>query len=169
MNNYIEFINNIKQKCSPEWLMPSQERIYLSLMNSLQTHKVLNIWGHNGVGKTLLGWILHNANFGVYYSECPDFNSGVPSRLILDNFDPSRQKLRAIRTEMMLNNVEKVLVITNTPPEDDIFSFELSLNDEDKQKAKHNLYHYMDFQIVNEKPKSNLHDLIRFNLTKEVV
>ena len=67
-----EVENQIKLLSDPSWLMPSQSTVYQELFPFLGAlHRVVNVYGLQGVGKTFLTHMLHKEK-RVDYVASPD-------------------------------------------------------------------------------------------------
>ena len=158
---YLELINIIKKNYDKSWLTPSQFNIYGKLTTKFNAHKIINIFGTSGVGKTFLGWVLSEYFQGCYAQKTEELESNKVN--ILDNYSFKKQKIRALLPLLKIQSVPKILVITDKKVQDDITSLELVFDFEDKAKFKNNLWKHCQF--VFNKEKNDMHSLIKFNLT----
>jgi hypothetical protein len=162
MSKYIELQNRIKTEATLEWLTPSQKAIYENVTKGLKTHKIVNIYGAHGVGKTFLGWILAKEHEAEYFASHDDLQSALVA--VLDNFDSDRRKVRRLRAQMHSLDIRQLFLITHRKVEDEIPAFELQFTEADRTQFKRNLFLFLDFQVVKEEETDNMHDLIMANI-----
>ena len=158
--NYIELTNNIKENYTVDWLTPSQAQLYEKLTKKFKVHKIINIYGSIGVGKTFLGWNLADYFDGNYAQKIESLESNNIN--ILDNCSNNRNFVRSLLPIMVQKSIKKIFVITDNQVRDDYVSFELKLSNEDKKVFKHNLWEKFDLNFT--KDKNDMHSLIKFNI-----
>lgn len=160
--NYQELTNRIKETFSEEWLTLSQRELYEKLVYGYKTHKVLNVYGKQGVGKTFLAWNLSRKMNGIYTNNLEI--DVVGKIVILDNYKNSRTDIRNLFTFIQLSRIIKIIVITNAKAQDDIVSLELKFTDQDKKIFKANLFRHLFLNFLKEGSEDNMHQLIKNNL-----
>ena len=164
MINYQELTNRIKDTFSDDWLTPSQTKIYRKLINGYKTHKIINIYGKPGVGKTFLGWNL-NEKFHPDSTYTKDIEaSSAKSIVILDDYRYTKNEIRKLFPIMQFNNISKIFLITSSKAQDDIVSLELKFTENDRKAFKHNIFVNLCIKFEAEKPNWNMHNLIKNNL-----
>jgi ABC-type cobalamin/Fe3+-siderophores transport system ATPase subunit len=159
MSQYIDIINNIKEKSTSDWLTHSQREVYTQISVRYQTHKVINLYGSDGVGKTFIRWICCKELNFPQATDISDLKN--VDTVILDNFQPSRSQSRALRPLMQQNNIERIIVLTRQKIPDDIIHIELDLDIDDVREFRHNLYMYLNIQYQDDVFHTNLHDMIK--------
>jgi len=160
--NYYDFINKVKENYSVEWLTPSQQAVFQMISQVYKFHEIINVYGHVGVGKTFLSWVIEKELSGFYIDNISEMeDSGL---LIIDNCSNRRKNIREIIQESMLYEIDNIIIITDKKANDDIFSIELSLTDEDKTCFKNNLWRQFNLNFEHESPECNLHNLIKSNI-----
>ena len=160
--NYQELTNRIKANFTEEWLTPSQQQIFLKLLNGFKTHKIVNVYGKQGVGKTFLAWNL-SAKLEATFTRTLDINSSE-ELIVLDDYKHSRSDIRHLFSHIQLRKISKVFIFTSLKAQDDIVSFELNFTEQDKKIFKSNIYRYLGINFAKETPNDNMHKLIKNNL-----
>ena len=86
----------IRDRADISWLTPSQKVVWNSIIEfDGPPHRVINIYGGEGTGKTFLGWIMERENYATYmnWSETP--KPQFP-RLVVDEAKYDRTSTREI-------------------------------------------------------------------------
>jgi ABC-type Na+ transport system ATPase subunit NatA len=149
MSEYIEVVNRIKKNFSKDWLTPSQMRAFEELTTFLSPpHRVINIFGEKGAGKTFLGWVLQKEGVGIYVHSYEDLIESQRS-LILDNYSNRRKLVRRIRNDLEMKNIGNIVILTRHAAEDDIPCIEVRLTEDDIRVAKANLYR-VDIKVTDD-------------------
>jgi len=163
MRTYTQLLNELKIKADSKWLTPSQQDIFRLISDHFQTHKLINIYGKEGSGRTFLAWMLQSHQSWTHVLDIEEWPVNC-SKIVIDNYPSDKQAVRKIRSEIIANNSQQAIVITTKPAEDDIPQLELRLTQYDVQFVKSNLYQFLDVQIKNEDDSWNLHELILNNI-----
>jgi len=158
MSKYIELINQIKEKSTSDWLTHSQRDIFSQLSSRYQTHKVINLYGSEGVGKTFVSWICHKELNFLHTMDISDVRN--VNTVVLDNFGNSRSQARSLRPLMKQNGIGRVIVLTRQRVPDDIVHLELELDEDDVKEFCHNLYMQFNIQFQGSIFHTNLRDMI---------
>ena len=149
MSKYLELLSLIKQKCDITWATPSQREIISLLASRYSSHKVINIFGEPGSGKSFLGWLLHKNGYGTYICDPQEILSSIPHRrVIIDNAPCERFSSTKSKSYLQECNYTQFIFITTTPVDDDMLKLHLHLTEEDKAKFKQNLYLHCGLQLV---------------------
>lgn len=160
--DYITLNNRIKDIFNEDWLTDSQREVYKTVLEKYQTHKIINIYGDSGTGKTFLGWNIAKAMSASYTSSIED--NELKAIVVLDNWSHKKQDVRNILPIMHLNGIKKVILITEKKVKDDVISLELLLTESDKVKFKNNLWKNFNLVFEKERLNDNLHSLIKANI-----
>ena len=160
--DYITLNNRIKELFTEEWLTTSQKNIYTTILNKFKTHKIINIFGEPGTGKTFLGWNIAKTMAASYTSNIEE--TGLQNIVVLDNWSHKKQEVRNLIPTMHLKGINKLILITEKEVKDDIIRLELLLTEDDKKIFKNNLWKNFDLKFDKEKKSDNLHSLIKQNL-----
>ena len=159
MSAYIEVINRIKKNFSKDWLTPSQMQAFEELKTFLSPpHRVINIFGEKGAGKTFLGWILQKEGLGAYIPSYEDLVENQRS-IILDNYSNRRKLVRRIRNDLEMKNIENIIILTKHAAEDDIPCIGVGLTEDDIKLARANLYR-VDIKVTDNSI-TNMWELIK--------
>jgi len=165
MSKYIEFVNKVKEKCDQSWLTPSQKRAFKLIKNKSTNHRVINIFGKEGVGKTFLGWVLEKENISKYFVDGESIESKDNVVITVDNFPSSRNEHRDFRRRMGMMGIKKAILITKPfAISDDVKKIEITFNDEDKQQFKSICSRKLRIQFKDESPNYNMHELLKKNI-----
>jgi len=143
MNSLFDILNYIKTKSNQNWLSNSQKMALKKIINYLEIHRSVNLFGPIGSGKTFLMWVFSKMYPDWKYlpippreSEFQDF-SGV--NLILDNFSSDPKEYRRALYLATLYNIKKLIFVTNSEIDDAIPKVELCLKEYDIKKILNNL------------------------------
>jgi len=150
MSVYIDILNQIKEKYTYDWLMPSQSIIYDAIEDFIgPPHKIINIYGKEGSGKTFLGWVLNKRGIGKYFSSLEALADNVEIAII-DNTLYDRDYVRGLRNTLWSKHVRQAIILTRYRAEDSIPTFLLELNEDDIQFFKGNLFRFLNLRSPEE-------------------
>lgn len=141
----------IRDRISIEWLTPSQQEIWNELMRfDGPPHRVVNIYGGPGVGKSFLGWLLERerlATYGVWH----DPPRPVHPRLILDNARSDHESVRDIRPLVDKLKIQQIILLSRRRAEESAMPvFELRASPDDLEVFRANLYRYLHISLHEE-------------------
>jgi len=143
-----EVENQIKALSDASWLFPSQSAVYQELLPFLGGfHRVVNLYGLQGVGKTFLAHILCKESH-VEYVASPDLLRPADRPLVIDNAPFERTAVRGMRNQMRKFDLQQVILITRYRVEDSVPAFALSLTPDDVRCFRANLFRYLDLHLV---------------------
>jgi len=147
MNSRTEVENRIKALSDVSWLFPSQAGVYGALLPFLGgLHRIVNLYGLQGVGKTFLAHILYKEN-RVDYVPSPDLIHPADRPLVIDNAPFERTAVRGMRNQMRRFDLQQVILITRYRVEDSVPAFALSLTPDDVRCFRANLFRYLDLRL----------------------
>lgn len=147
MSVYIDILNQIKTHYALDWLTPSQRKVYDEFVAFLgPPHKVVNIYGKEGVGKTFLGWVLDKQGLAKYFPSLEDVTANH-SVVIIDNAAHKRDLVRGLRNTLRDKHIHQAIIISRYRAEDSIPCFQLELTDDDVQVFKSNLFRHLDVKV----------------------
>ncbi len=143
----VEVENQIKLLADSSWLTPSQHELYERLKPFIGSfHKVINIYGPQGVGKTFFAHVLFKGNSIDYVSSIDQLHSSnLP--MVVDNADFDRMAVRGIRNEARKYDVKQIIIVTRYRAEDSIPALGLELNQKDLDTFRANLYKNLDIKL----------------------
>lgn len=143
----IEVENQIKLLSDLSWLMPSQMGVYQELYPFLGGfHRVINLYGLQGVGKTFLAHILCKQGLADYVAS-PDLLRPTDLPLVVDNASFDRTAVRGMRNQMRRHDLQQVMLITRYRVEDTIPAFTLSITPGDIHCFRANLFRSLDLRL----------------------
>ena len=119
--------NQVKELSNASWFFQSQKSVYDELLRYLEgLHKVINLYGFSGVGKTFLAHVLIKEN-RVEYISSPELIHTTSLPLIIDNSPFDRTFVRGMRNKMREMELHQVILITRYRVQDSIPAFELRI------------------------------------------
>lgn len=138
----------IRDRLSPEWLTPSQQRVWAQLHRFHgPPHRVVNVFGPPGSGKTFLGWLMHREGYATYETWSGD-RRPIHPRLILDNARADRTSARSIRPLVdKLNILQIVLLSRQRVDEPDMPAFGLNVTEDDLDHFRANLFRHLHITL----------------------
>ena len=147
MKSRTEVENQIKALSDASWLFPSQAAVCQELLPFLGgLHRVVNLYGLQGVGKTFLAHILCKEN-RVEYITSPDRLRPAARPLVVDNAPFERTAVRGMRNQVRRFDLQQVVLITRYRVEDNIPAFGLSLTQDDVRCFRANLFRHLDLRL----------------------
>ena len=147
MRSRIEIENQIKSLSDASWLFPSQAALHQELLPFLGgLHRIVNVYGLQGVGKTFLAHIMSKEG-QVDYIPSPDLLCTASRTLIIDNVPFDRTFVRGMRNQMRRFDLQQVILITRYRVEDSVPAFTLGLSEEDVRCFRANLFRHLDLRL----------------------
>lgn len=143
----ISIENDIKLHSNKSWLTPSQARLFDAVSPFIGgLERVLNIYGHQGGGKTFVAHILFKVNLAAYVTSLDQMcQSDLP--LIIDNAPFERTEVRGIRNQMRKHDLQQVVLISRYRAEDAIPTFGLNLDMDDIRFFRATLHRNFDLHL----------------------
>lgn len=142
MSRYIRLLNSIKANITTLQPTPSQQACRARIEGRLVYPGIVNLYGHQGTGKTVLGWALCNeghATFVVYPRQRDLEVLRQRDFVFVDNAEADHRAFRRLLGELETANVQRAVIATHYPADDYVFRAELSLTEEDIAVALQNL------------------------------
>jgi len=147
MDSRTEVENQIKLLSDASWLMPSQSTVYQELLPFLGSlHRVVNLYGPQGVGKTFLMHILCKEK-RVDYVASPDLIRSADHPLVVDSAPFERTAVRSMRNQMRRFDLRQVILVTRYRVEDTIPAFALTITADDVCCFRANLFRNLDLHL----------------------
>src|SRR5687768_5107459 len=88
----------IRDRLSVDWLTASQRSVWDALRQfDGPPHRVINVFGSEGSGKTFLGWLMEREQYATYTHWAQKPTPSLP-RLVFDDAPASRTAERDIRS-----------------------------------------------------------------------
>jgi hypothetical protein len=147
MDSRTEVENQIKALSNASWFFPSQAAVYQELLPFLGgLHRVVNLYGLQGTGKTFLAHILCKDNC-VDYVSSPGLIRPSDRPLVIDNAPFERTAVRGMRNQMRRCDLQQIILVTRYRVEDSVPVFALSLTPDDVRCFRANLFRYLDLRL----------------------
>lgn len=140
MNRLVDILNRIRQGACVDWLTPSQKVACDLLQERLGFLDEVNLWGRHGVGKTFIGWILHQQGLAAYCPLLGQVKQDLLSHtVVIDNLNWRRAEV--LKTLHLCRNkgFNRIVLITTEPVQHQIATVELRLTPEDVEYVASNL------------------------------
>ncbi len=149
MSNAVEI--RIRDRLDDKWLTPSQKSVWVALQRfDGLPHRVINIYGTEGTGKTFMGWFLERMNYSAY-SIWPDMYKPLLSRLTLDDVSPDRTTTRDLRPMVDKYGLQQIILLTRIQVDERAMpTFELRITEDDLASFRANLYRHLQLTIPDE-------------------
>jgi hypothetical protein len=137
----------IYDRMTVDWLTPSQRSGWVWLQRfDGPPHRVVNIYGVEGSGKTFLGRLLariHHSSYRIW----PDTRSPSLPRMTIDDIVPDRTTTRSVRPLVDKYRIQQIILLSRARVDERAMpAFELQITEEDWERFAANLFKYL--QIV---------------------
>lgn len=138
----------IRDRATIDWLTPSQKAVWDSIQEfDGAPHRVINIYGNEGTGKTFLGWMMEREHYATYMhwhdSPKPQF-----PRLVIDDAKHDRVSTREIRPLIDTLGIKQIILLTRIRiDEPSVPAFELRVLNEDLETIRANLYRHLRITV----------------------
>lgn len=149
MSNVLD--SRIRDRLDAKWLTPSQKTVWDAIQHfDGQPHRVINIYGTEGTGKTFMGWFLERMNYSAY-RVWPDTQKPLLSRLTLDDVLPDRTTTRGLRPLVDKYGIQQIILLSrNRVDERAMPTFELLITEDDFASFRANLYRHLQIIVPEE-------------------
>ena len=141
----------IRDRLDIEWLTPSQEAVWEAVQRfDGPPHRVINVYGAEGTGKTFLGWLLERIGHSTYRT-WPDKRAPLLPRLTLDDVVPDRATSRDVRPLVDTYHIQQVILLSRTRVDERAMpAFELHVTEDDIQVVRANVYRHLQIILPEE-------------------
>jgi hypothetical protein len=145
MSNALEA--RIRDRLDVIWLTPSQKALWEAIQRFAgPPHRVINIYGPEGTGKTFIGWFLERINHSSY-RVWPDIQEPLLPRLTLDDVLPDRATARDVRPLVDKYDIQQIILLSRIRVNERAMpTFELRVTEDDFESFRANLYRHL--QII---------------------
>ena len=141
----------IRDRLTIEWLTPSQRTIWEIIQHfGGPPHRVINIYGAEGTGKTFMGWLLERLSYSTYRI-WPDTQKPLLPRLTLDDIIPDRFTTRNLRSLIDKYDIQQIILLSRARVDEKAMpAFELGITEEDMEFFRANLYRHLRVLVQEE-------------------
>jgi hypothetical protein len=138
----------IRDRATIDWLTPSQKAVWNSLREfDGPPHRVVNIYGAEGTGKTFLGWIMEQEHYATYLHWHDTPRPQFP-RLVIDDAKHDRASTRDLRPMIDDLRLKQIILLTRIRiDEPSVPAFELRVLSEDIESMKANLFRHLRITV----------------------
>lgn len=141
--------DRIRDRLSVEWLTVSQQGVWEAIHRfDGPPHRVINIYGPEGSGKTFMGWLMEREKYASYALWAQKPIPGLP-RLVLDDAPATRAAEREIRPLVdTIQGLQQIIVLTRTRVDEiAVPCFELRVTDNDWEHFRSNLFRHLRLTV----------------------
>jgi len=137
-----------RDRLSPEWLTPSQRHVWEQLHRFHgPPHRVVNVYGPRGSGKSFLGWLMHREAYATY-SRWAEEARPVHPRLVLDNAPFDRTSARSVRPLVDELNIRQIILLSRQRVDEPAMpAFVLTVTEDDLDHFRANLYRHLNIIV----------------------
>lgn len=141
-------VARIRDRLNIGWLTPSQKHVWEEIQRfDGPLHRVINIYGASGTGKTFLGWLMDRLNYATY-STGPESPKPLLPRLILDDTSPERSFTRRLRSLVDQYHIQQLILLSQQRVDELAMpAFELRVTQEDMEIFQANLYRHLEITL----------------------
>lgn len=134
----------IRDRLTPDWLTPSQSVVWNAIRSfDGPPHRVINIFGAEGTGKTLMGWLLERDSYSTY-STWPEIPKPVLPRITLDDSPSDRLSARDLRPLVDKLSIRQIILLSRTRVDEDAMpAFELRVTADDLEHFRSVIFRYL--------------------------
>lgn len=138
----------IRDRLGVNWLTPSQKQVWEQVQRfDGPLHRVINIYGASGTGKTFLGWLMERLNYATYSTWMSPSKPLLP-RLVLDDMVPDRSFTRSFRSLVDQYRIQQLILLSrNRVDELAMPAFEVRITEDDMEVFRANFYRYLDIVV----------------------
>lgn len=137
----------IRDRLDVTWLTPSQKAVWETIQRfDGPPHRVINIYGTEGTGKTFMGWFLERISHSAY-QVWPHVQRPLLSRLTLDDVLSDCTTARDVRPLVDKYGIQQIILLSRMRVNERAMpTFELRVTDDDLERFRANLHRHL--QIV---------------------
>ena len=158
----------IRDRLSTDWMTPSEQQVWEQLHRfDGPPHRVVNIFGPSGSGKSFLGWLMERERYATYGHWASQPKPVLP-RLVLDSAYTDQASTRALRPLVDEYGIHQIILLSRHRVDERAMPvFELQITADDLECVCGNLYRYLDLIVPASRGYRNYHDAITAILEKE--
>lgn len=134
----------IRDHLNVNWLTPSQKQVWEQIQRfDGPLHRVINVYGAAGTGKTFLGWLMERLSYATYSTWASPSKPLLP-RLILDDMVPDRSQTRSLRSLVDQYHIQQLILLSRQRVNEQAMpAFEVRITEDDMAVFRGNLYRYL--------------------------
>jgi hypothetical protein len=142
MSNSLEV--RIRDRLDVNWLTPSQKAVWEAIQRfDGPPHRVINIYGLEGTGKTFMGWFFERVHYSTY-QRWPYVGVPLFSRLTIDDVLSDRMASRDMRPLVEKYGIQQIILLSRIRVNERAMpTFELRVTDEDLANFRANLFRHL--------------------------
>jgi len=148
MNKLANLNARIRDRLTEDWLTPSEKAAWAWVKRlDAPPHRVINLYGSEGTGKTFLGWLMERQNYASYASFGGPFTPTLP-RMVVDDTPADRPNTREFQTMVDNLKIKQIIILTRSRVDEPAMpAFALNVESEDIECFRANLYRYMNLTV----------------------
>lgn len=153
MSNTLD--TRIRDRLDATWLTPSQKAVWEAIRRfDGPPHRVINIYGAEGIGKTFLGWFLERISYSAYH-RWPNIGKPLLSRLTLDDIVSDRTTSRDVRPLVDKYGIQQIILLSRTRVNERAMPmFELGITEDDLNAFRANLYRHLQITLPEQNDRN---------------
>lgn len=138
----------IRDRLGVNWLTPSQKQVWEQIQRfDGPLHRVINVYGAAGTGKTFLGWLMERLNYATYSTWTKPSKPLLP-RLVLDDMIPDRSHTRNLRSLVDQYHIQQVILLSRHRVDELAMpAFEVKITEDDMDVFRANLYRHLEIAV----------------------
>jgi len=158
----------IRDHLSVEWLTPSEMAVWEQIHRfEGPPHRIINIYGGPGSGKTFLGWLMDREAHATYSQWAPR-SQPAHARLALDNAAVGKAATRALRPLVEELGVRQIILLSRRRVDEPAMpAFELQITPDDLAYLRANLYRYFGYVLPDTADRRSYHEAIDAYIKEE--
>jgi len=144
MSNLSNFNARLKDRLSLSWLTPSESVVWNQIQQfDAPPHRVINIYGAEGTGKTFLAWVMEREKYACYSIWGESMMPTLP-RLVIDDAPSDKPSSREFRPMVEKLGIKQIILLTRARVDErDMPAFELKVDDQDLEAFGANLFRHL--------------------------
>jgi hypothetical protein len=148
MSNLSTFNARLRDRLSLPWLTPSEVAVWDQIQQfDAPPHRVINVYGAEGTGKTFLAWVMEREKYAGYSVWGEKVIPTLP-RLVVDDAPSDKTSSREFRPMIDRMGIKQIILLTRTRVNERALpAFELKVSDQDLEYFGANLFRYLHLNM----------------------
>lgn len=144
MSDLSTFNARLRDRLSLLWLTPSESAVWDQVQQfDAPPHRVINVYGSEGTGKTFLGWVMEREKYASYSSWGQKMAPVLP-RLVVDDAPSDKISSREFRPLIDKLGIKQIILLTRARVDERAMpAFELKVEDQDLEHFGANLFRHL--------------------------